>query len=533
ETFSNWTLLYALGGSESVMALYEKALEGHLKQYKDFSTKLTDMAAYGAYYKEFFTQNDWLHVGESMRGFQFYGLSKPENTIYQKRTRRFAGLYMNEDPDAPNYDPEHKIIRSVFNGSKGPMLRESTVYDWVGDPVVGRFHILHKHPGIDSGNFERMLDFEKSYPAMLKDVDGMPYEETLHVAGDNPFNLIATNLALNAYMLSHEEKYKKWILEYVDAWKERTIKNGGNIPTNIGLDGTIGGEYGGKWYKGVFGWSTKPYNIFQVGMWRGFSNAYLVTGDERYLDVLRKQLDNLYAQKKIVDGKVLLPRNYGDEGWNNWSGNLFIPEQIKLYLWSMDRNDLKRVPIDGWLAFLDGKNPEYPEKALRDDFGYIRRQMEKVRNDPTTADTRLADWAMFMNPATTNNLYSLMLGGYVSGKDWGLHCRVRYFDPDRHRAGLPQDVASLVTAMDKKMTKVTIVNINQVEPRNVIVQTGGYGEHQCEYVEVNGVKTEVNNRFFTVHLAPGAGAELIIYARRYANQPTFALPWQGDNVPLY
>jgi hypothetical protein len=49
--------------------------------------------------------------------------------------KRFAGLYMNEDPEAPNYDPEKKIIRSIWNGSKGPMLRKATVYDWVGDPV--------------------------------------------------------------------------------------------------------------------------------------------------------------------------------------------------------------------------------------------------------------------------------------------------------------------------------------------------------------------------------------------------------------
>ena len=32
------------------------------------------------------------------------------------------------------------------------------------------------------------------------------------------------------------------------------IDNGGIIPTNIGLDGTIGGACGGKWYGGVYGW---------------------------------------------------------------------------------------------------------------------------------------------------------------------------------------------------------------------------------------------------------------------------------------
>jgi len=48
--------------------------------------------------------------------------------------RRFAAIYMAADPEAPNYDPRHKIIRSMQNGSRGPMLRKPTPRDWVGDP---------------------------------------------------------------------------------------------------------------------------------------------------------------------------------------------------------------------------------------------------------------------------------------------------------------------------------------------------------------------------------------------------------------
>ena len=60
------------------------------------------------------------------------------------RARRFAGFYMGEDPEAPNYDPTHKIIRSMQNGSRGPMLRKATALDWVGDPFdVSKFDALH------------------------------------------------------------------------------------------------------------------------------------------------------------------------------------------------------------------------------------------------------------------------------------------------------------------------------------------------------------------------------------------------------
>ena len=40
------------------------------------------------------------------------------------------------------------------------------------------------------------------------------------IVGDHPQNLLATTLALNAYMLTHEPKYKTWLLEYVDAWRQ-------------------------------------------------------------------------------------------------------------------------------------------------------------------------------------------------------------------------------------------------------------------------------------------------------------------------
>lgn len=41
---------------------------------------------------------------------------------------------------------------------------------------------------------------------------------------------------------------------YVGAWSERTARNGGVIPSNIGLDGSIGGECGGQWWGGCYGW---------------------------------------------------------------------------------------------------------------------------------------------------------------------------------------------------------------------------------------------------------------------------------------
>src|SRR5262249_50079418 len=152
-----------------------------------------------------------------------------------------------------------------------------------------------------------------------------------------------------------------------------------------------------------------------------------------------------------------------------------------LYYWSMKEADRRRVPDDGWLAFLEGKNPSFPETTLRGDFATIRRKAKAMRHDPTTPGTRLADDPMAYNPATVGSLVRLMLGG-LPPKHQGevLQARVRYFDPVRRRPGLPEDVAALVESLKDDSTILVLVNVNQTEPRTVIVQGGAYGEHLCE-----------------------------------------------------
>ncbi len=538
ETFYNWTLLHALGGSDSVLQLYKKAQEGHWKQYGELRTKLTDLAANGAYYKEFITQSDWFHTGEGMRAFMFLGLSEPNNRLYRDRMKRFAGMYMNEDSEAPNYDPVHKVIKSIWNGSKGPMLHRATVYDWVGDSVPGSFHLIHNAAGRT-----KMLEMKAWYPRMLAHC-----AEYLDSVGDNFLNLAATNLAANAFALTGEARYKDWVADYVGAWKARAAATGGNIPSNVGLDGTPGGEYAGHWWKGTYGWNFTIFdgeiekiahrNYFTAGSWPGFSNALLLTGDQSFIDVLRRQMDNIYAQKKVVGEKILLPQMYGDPrgykydgppSWYQYTGDLHEDRLTEIYLWSMDRRDLERVPKTGWIAFLEGEDPNYPLKALEADFAQVRRRMEMIRSDATTPDKRLADYLLDFNPAATNALANLTLGAYFSkGRIWTLHSRFRYFDPAARRAGLPPDVGALVEKLGAASATLSLVNLNPVEARTVIVQAGGYGEHRFHSVTTGGSTIAVNGPLLTVNLEPGCGARLDFNMSRYTNPPTLAQPWDRN-----
>ena len=517
ENCLDWPILHALGASDEILQMYKRAWEGHLRQYTLAKTVDVPFARDGMYYKEFPVMMDWLHNAEGLVVFNLQGLSDPTDRRFAERVKRFAGFYLNEDPGAPNYDPQHKIIRSMFNGSRGPLLRRTTGLDWAGDPieVENRFRPAHG---------------ETSYAQMVEHFKD--YNESV---GDHPQNLKSTTLAFNAFALTHEEKYRKWLLEYVDAWRERMLANSNIIPTNVGLDGKIGSDASGHWWGGVYGWGFTVYdpatkkmasrNQHEAGI-HGFMNAYALTGDDRYLDPWRKQMDAVNANKKVENGKTLYPRMYGEKGWYDFVPEKYSAGATEIAYFSMKADDLERVAGNPWLSYLRGQNADYPEQTLRGDLALIGKQVRGLRDDKTTPDTRLADDPMKFNPASVVSLIQLALGGLHPGRSGSaLHCRLRYFDPALRRAGFPEDVAALIDEMTDDQVSVTLVNLNQLDSRRVIVQAGGYGEHQFTSLTVGGKPQALSSRHLAVDLAPGSGARLQLKMKRYVNKPSMAFPW--------
>jgi hypothetical protein len=520
ENLADWPLLHALGASDAVRLRYEKAWEGHLRQYTAAKTKDVPFARDGMYYKEFPVMMDWLHNAEGITTFHFMGLSRPDDPRTVARARRFAGFYMNEDPGAANYDPKLKLIRSMINGSRGPMLRKATGLDWAGDPieVKNRFR-----PGHGETTYVQMLEHFKDYN---------------DVVGDHPMNLAATSLALNAFLLTGGPQYKQWILDYVGAWAKHAAENGGIIPSNVGLDGKPGGAADGKWYGGVYGWGFTVYDPAsarmasrnQVGFALvGFANAYLLTGDDRYLEVWRTTIDKINSHKKTENGRTVYPHMYGDKGWYDYTPEPYRTGAEEVWYLSQKPEDRARVSSSGWVAFLEGRAPGYPEEALRSDLELVRKRVEGMRRDKTTPDTRLSDDPMNLSPAAVNALIHLTLGGPNPGhRGSPLHCRVRYFDPIARRAGLPEDVAALVETLTAEETVLTLVNVNQSDPRTVLIQGGAYGEHRIESVSLGDESIRPGGARFTVRLAPGAGAKLTMTMKRYVGVPTLAVPWTSE-----
>lgn len=525
ENFYNWPMVYVLGGRRETLDLFIHVWEGHLRQY----------SALGMYHKEFITSFDWEHNGEAYEPFLLLPLADPYDAKTRQRTLRFADFYTGRDQSTGNYDPRHKIIRSIHNGSRGPRL-EATAEDWGGTTGLKYFR--------ESGDWTQ-------------------------VKGDVPLNLLATSLPVNAYMLTRDPHYRNWVLEYAGAWRDRAHANGGNIPSIVGLNGVVGEGWGGKWYGGLMGWNWTfgGWGILGRGPRIGFANAMLLSGDTSFVEALRAQGKNLLDNRiKTPDG-LRLPDKYGDQGWSSPAAGVYHEALYSdIYLTTLSELDLKRLhsaamppaherratPVwkfeyeagrfEGgnevaWIDYLRGNDAGYPERVLKDAFAKIRWMMEGIRSDPSTPDTRLADTPhqIRVSPdaplgvfgAVTGALVNLTLGGRHPHWSGGLlYSELRYFDPEMRRPGLPEDVAALVSAITADAVTVTLVNLNQTESRELIVQTGAYGEHQCLSVASAAGTASVNARWFRLELAPGAGGELRITRSRYANAPTLDFPWR-------
>jgi hypothetical protein len=255
----------------------------------------------------------------------------------------------------------------------------------------------------------------------------------------------------------------------------------------------------------------------------------LLTGDQRYVDLWRGVIDAVNQHSQAIDGQVMYPRMHGDEGWYDYRPEPFDAGALEVYYWSMRPEDGDRVSDHAWVAYLHGKDLGYPVRALQEGLDRVRRRVAGMRADTTTPDTRLSDSMNQYNPATTEALTELMLGGLPTGRvGYPLHCRLRYFDPLLHRAGLPENVAALVEGMTRDHVTVQLVNLDPVVEQVVVLQGGAYAEHQFLRVRNGDVDVPVEGAALTVHLAPGAAGRLDIAMQRYANAPTFAFPWDRE-----
>ena len=109
-------------------------------------------------------------------------------------------------------------------------------------------------------------------------------------------------------------------------------------------------------------------NTHHLGL-SGFGNALLLSGQQEYVDVWRQMIDTINSHGKEIDGQMMYPYMHGDEGWLKYRPHPYAQGALEVYYWSMEREDLKRLDAQhGWIGFLEGQAPSYPEAALQADF---------------------------------------------------------------------------------------------------------------------------------------------------------------------
>ena len=174
------------------------------------------------------------------------------------------------------------------------------------------------------------------------------------------------------------------------------------------------------------------------------------------------------------------------------------------------------------MRFLEGENPGYPMKALRADTETVRQRVAAMRADRSVDHERPSDYTHRFNPAVTGALVQLMLGGNDPGRSGNvLLSRLFYYDPERSRPGLPEQVGALVDRIGPSDVRVRLVNLDPLEPKRVVVQAGAYGQHRFGTVRSDDGALGVNAERFEVLLEPGSGGTLEISMQTYANRPRF------------
>ena len=542
EAFFNWPQYYALGGSDYCGAK-------SLVQWNAITRQLA--VDYGRVTDEFVNDDDWFHNAENYIYFYALGMVDPTVRDNVTRARRFADLYTGDNADIGNYDPAARIIRSPFSGSKGPLFHAR----WADV----QYNLEYGHTTLGPGD-----------PLPQKWYEDARQRQRVHerfdavvMHSDVVVNLGAVALVATAFLYTGDDRYRRWIVDYVEAWIERTRANDGILPDNIGPSGKIGERRQGQWWGGHYGWTgLYGHQMMGCALTIAAEAAQLVTGDAAYLELPRLWLDLLEDKAQTGEnGELLVPHNHTTEA--GWTNHQPVHAHLPIHLWaaSMADSDWQRlerfragdeagwatvtsrgprVPDDrGWTRWLAGDLPDYPEQILQANYREVCRRLGKVladEQDLTKMDVH--HWQQ-VNPVLTEALVHLTTGGpqtvYWGGLATG---RLRYYDADRRRPGLPADVGALVRELRAESVTVSLANLSVRHTRDVVIGAGSFGEHSFTYARVvgdharAGESLTVDGPWLRLRLRPGTEITLELGMRRYARPPGYAFPWHGDAIPV-
>ena len=572
ESFHNWPLFYLIGGHSKFLEYSHKQFDAITEQFSHLDTGYGHSMVVNEYEQGY----DWMHQGEGYLFFYLLNLADPANQKNIERSIKFAGFMLNEGINGEdNYDFENKVFKCCYLGSMGAGKRffDKKPWSWV-DWKQWYGLPYYDVPGITT------IDDIKEETNAIKMAEVM-YDRLKD--SDTATNLAATSMVLNAYLHTGDKKYVDWIIDYIGAWKNEMKNNNGIMPDNRGPGGRSGECMDGKWYGGYYGW-TWPHGFATMGdpLTMACENEVLLTQDTGNMDMIRSQLNIMESHAVIADSTINFPQKYAEPGVkkeyyvhndqfmtvpdapthnpvysrvlekDGWFEFQPLSPVCPAHLWfiSREENDfdfLRKIRNNNkkdhetfnkgyskyqggndalWINYLDGGLDDYPELSMEHGINQVYERLAFIHEDDEPRANYSDAYLQFRNPVTVEGLVQLTMGGPMPLYNGGLlNVSVCYYDIDHKRMGLPCDVAALVSKIDAAGIDLTLINLNPVKKRHMLVQAGAFGEHIFTGAVIDGNDISINDNTFDIELKPVGRIDMRLKMDRYKNIPAYRQPF--------
>jgi hypothetical protein len=509
ESRAGRALLYALGGRAELLQTARREWDAVARCFADVAEG-PQRSPFPQLHNEYYNLGqafEWFHQGEGNQALYELGVADGADELQQRRAIRFADMFTGDDPEAPNYDRQRQLLRSPFPSSVGPLHHAGDGWG-LGDATdFARMLLARTRAGTRRASLAPAIaDLEDDWFADAARRDEVIATfDRLILDGDTPTNLTATALVTHAFLHTGHERYRRWVLDYSDAWLDRIRANGGLVPDNVGPTGRIGEHRGGQWWGGLYGWNSNyAADINFGGLTVAAECAQLLTGDSGYLELLRSQLTYLLERARHdVDGQLLVPGRYDGEQWTDFRPARLL-EFAHLYHASLsddDRSLIEQLRAGDvqrdWNAvrpagdrraqeseyarfqFYNGANPGWPESILQAEQLYVQVMLRQIQAETRDLEALSLASPWPPNPVVTKGLVQVTTGAPQTVYNGGLlRSTVRHFDAEQRRPGLPADVAAFVNQLGPDSVGWRLVNLSTETSATVLCQAGAFGEHE-------------------------------------------------------
>ena len=346
-------------------------------------------------------------------------------------------------------------------------------------------------------------------------------------------NTIYTLAGFYAYLATGQEKYRRWVLEYVESWNQLAELNGGVFPYRVRSDTR---EIPQEW------WSGGPF-AYDRGIGVAVRAIHGWAPAVACLAPARRSI-NLRAVETFVDtlfrhGQNGLPANSMPEGkWKRRGDPWTLVKLVdRPYVLRFQRPAAER--IRKYYQHASGAEKEFLRWANFTYFGgedmdYVAKLFANRKASADRLRQRVLALGPDQLPRTGDEVANFtkrtgLEQCFVDGAFWGLwengRCggastaSIRYWRPDG-AIGLPEGVAALVRHVGKEELHLFFYNARQ-NATTVRLTAGYYGQHRFEGASCDGKpEVKVGGRRLDVVVAARSLAKLKLRLTRYAYPPT-------------